>query len=55
MEECEAAGLWSYFKGRTEDLAMNCMRKFSKKREKSRKTRRFEAVEKGREIGFRLG
>lgn len=38
----------SYFKGRTEDLAMNCMRKFSKKRKKSRKTLRFETAEKGK-------
>lgn len=36
MEECEAVGLWSYFKGRPEDLAMDCMRKFSKERSPGR-------------------
>lgn len=51
-EECEAVGLRSYFKGGNEDLAVNCMRKFSKKRKTPRKTRRFEAVKEMERLGL---
>lgn len=54
-EECEAVGLRSYFKGRTEDLTMNCMREFSKKGKKPRKICRFGAVKERGRLGVGWG